>query len=145
MNQLPVKITRVHPDATIPTYGTKGAAGFDLPLLEDIVVPAHGNLKTRTGLVFTTPPGYALFIFARSSTFGKTGLQLANSVGVLDEDFCGPTDELALHLFNPGDNDVSVPKGTRLAQGVFLPILRAVWEEGLANGESRGGFGSTGS
>lgn len=144
MSALPVKITRVHPEATIPVYATKGAAGFDLPLLEDLVVPAHGTIKTRTGLIFSPPPGYALFIFPRSSTFGKTSLQLANTVGILDEDFCGPTDELTLHFYNPTNQDVRVSKGTRLAQGVFLPVLRAIWEEGTAEGESRGGFGSTG-
>ena len=139
-----VKITRVHPDAVIPSYGTSGAAGFDIPLVEELVVTAHGSTKTKTGLIFGIPKGYALFIYPRSSTFGKTGLQLANSVGVIDEDFCGPTDELILHFFNPTDNEVRIPKGTRLAQGVFAPVVQAQWEESIANGPSRGGFGTTG-
>lgn len=140
----PVTISRVHPDAVLPVYSTKGAAGFDISLVEDVTVAPHGDAKTRTGLVFATPPGYALFIFERSSTYGKTGLMLANSVGVLDEDFCGPGDELKLHLYNPGDKEITITKGTRIAQGVFMSVLRAEWHEGEAEGASRGGFGSTG-
>lgn len=141
---LPVKITRVHPDAVLPPYSTKGAAGFDIALVADLTVPARGAADAPSGLVFQTPPGYALFILERSSTYRKTGLMLANSVGLLDEDFRGPTDQLILQFFNPGDHEITIPKGTRIAQGVFLPVMRAAWEEAEAQGESRGGLGSTG-
>ena len=138
-------ITRVHPEATLPTYATSGSIGFDLPLLETLTVPAHGTAKTRTGLIIRVPPGYGLFLFPRSSTFGKTGLLLANTVGVVDQDFCGPADELQIQLWNPQDRDVTVEKGTRLVQGVFLPTVQAVWKENpIETTASRGGFGSTG-
>lgn len=144
MMPLPIRITRVHPEAVLPSYKTPGAVAFDLPLVEDLVIPPHSNAKGRTGLVFKIPEGYGLFLFARSSTFEKTGLMLANGVGVIDQDFCGATDEVLVNYWNAGDEEVRLPKGTRLAQGAFLPILRATWEEGEAIGATRGGFGTTG-
>ncbi len=98
-----------------------------------------------TGLIIATPPGYALLIAARSSLFKKKGLMLANSVGVVDQDYCGPTDVLMLPLWNPGDTPVDIVRGERLAQGFFTPIERAEWNEGAAISDtSRGGHGSTG-
>lgn len=143
--KLPITITRVHPDAKIPTYATPGAVGFDIPLIEDVTIPAHQFIKVRTGLVFCVPEGYGLFIFARSSTFGKTGLKLTNSVGVIDQDYCGPEDELHVSLHNQTDADVVLQKGMRLAQGVFLPVGIADFIEGAPKQNiSRGGFGTTG-
>ncbi len=144
MISAPIRITRVHPEAELPAYKTTGAVAFDLPLVEDLTVPARGSAKGRTGLVFQIPEGYGLFLFARSSTFEKTGLMLANSVGVIDQDFCGPTDEVLVNYWNTTDQEIRLAKGTRLAQGAFLPILRATWQEGDAIGEARGGFGTTG-
>lgn len=144
MMSLPIRITRVHPDAELPAYKTPGAVAFDLPLVEDLVIPARSAAKGRTGLVVKIPEGYGLFLFARSSTFDKTGLMLANSVGVIDQDFCGATDEVRVNYWNATNEEIRLPKGTRLAQGAFLPILRATWEEGEANEAARGGFGTTG-
>ena len=144
MISAPIRITRVHPDAELPAYKTAGAVAFDLPLVEDLVIPARSAAKGRTGLIFKIPEGYGLFLFARSSTFDKTGLMLANSVGVIDQDFCGPTDEVQVNYWNATDQEIRLPKGTRLAQGAFLPVLRAEWEEGEATGIARGGFGTTG-
>jgi dUTP pyrophosphatase len=98
-----------------------------------------------TGLVIEVPAGMFLGIFARSSTPLKRGLMVANGVGVVDPDYCGPADEVRIALLNFTQNPVQVKAGDRLAQGILLPAERVQWEE-TANGqtESRGGFGSTG-
>lgn len=128
----------------VPAYATPGAAGFDLAAAEDALI-SPGEIKlVGTGLVFRVPDGYFLAIVARSSTPLKRGLALANSVGVLDSDYCGPDDELKLQLINIGRESVTVKTGDRLAQGIILQTARVEFEEGDTATTSRGGFGSTG-
>jgi len=69
---------------------------------------------------------------------------MANGIGVIDGDYCGPEDEIKLSLFNPGLQPASIDKGDRLAQGLIVPVVKAEFEEGPADKRSRGGFGSTG-
>ena len=98
-----------------------------------------------TGLVIGVPPGHFLGVFARSSTPLKRGLMVANGVGVVDSDYCGPNDEIKIQVVNFTDAPVSLKRGDRIAQGVILPFVRAEWEEvSEAPGQTRGGFGSTG-
>jgi dUTP pyrophosphatase len=98
-----------------------------------------------TGLVIGVPAGHFLGIFARSSTPLKRGLMVANGVGIVDSDYCGPKDEIKIEVVNFTHAPVTVRKGDRLAQGVILPFVRAEWlESAEAPGSTRGGFGSTG-
>ena len=86
-----------------------------------------------------------LGIFARSSTPLKRGLLVANGVGVVDADYCGPDDEVKIQLLNFTDAAVQVRKGDRLAQGIVLPAPAVDWEEVTETSvPTRGGFGSTG-
>ncbi|MFA6429966.1 MAG: dUTP diphosphatase [Patescibacteria group bacterium] len=139
-----VHITRLREDIPLPTYATEGSIAFDLAPSETVTIPAHGLFAAPTGLIIASPTGYGLFIAPRSSLFKKKGLRLGNTIGVIDQDYCGPEDQLFLLLWNPGDTDVIVEKGERIAQGYFTPIQRAEWQEGPAEKPSRGGIGSTG-
>jgi dUTP pyrophosphatase len=70
---------------------------------------------------------------------------VANGVGVVDSDYCGPTDEVKVPVLNFTASSVTVKAGDRIAQGILLPIARVEWEEvGTIENEARGGFGSTG-
>jgi dUTP pyrophosphatase len=101
-------------------------------------IPAHGIRLVGTGLVIGVPDGYFLGIFARSSTPLKRGLMVANGVGIIDADYCGPADEIKIQMLNVTDQPVKVSRGDRLAQGVE-------WEEVTEMvAPTRGGFGSTG-
>jgi dUTP pyrophosphatase len=142
----PVRIRRIHPAAVLPRYQTAGSAGFDLSASEDIAVPPGEVALVPTGLVIEVPRGHFLGVFARSSTPLKKGLMVANGVGVVDSDYCGPADEVKIEVFNFTSRAVQVRAGDRIAQGLLIPVLRAEWEE--ADGDlrdgSRGGFGGTG-
>lgn len=130
---------------SLPGYGTKDSAGFDLAAAQDVVVAPRQITLVRTGLVIEVPTGYFLAIFARSSTPLKRGLIVANGVGVIDPDYSGPNDEVMIQVMNVSDSDVKVSRGDRLAQGIVLPAPRVVWEEVNELREmTRGGFGSTG-
>ena len=98
-----------------------------------------------TGLVVEVPAGMFLGIFARSSTPLKRGLMVANGVGVIDPDYCGPSDEVKIAVMNFTDAAVTVRCGDRIAQGIFLTAPRVTWDETDQLREaSRGGFGATG-
>ena len=85
-----LRIKRLDPTIPLPTPATGGAAGFDLAAAEDVAIPPHQIRLVGTGLVIAVPDGHFLGIFARSSTPLKRGLMVANGVGVVDADYCGP-------------------------------------------------------
>ena len=137
-------VTRLRPSVPLPVYSSPGAAAFDLAAADDVEI-APGEIKlVGTGLVIAVPEGHFLAIFARSSTPLKRGLMVANGVGVLDADYCGPTDELKVQLFNVTTAPVSIKAGERLAQAIVLQAPRVEFVEGETTARSRGGFGSTG-
>jgi dUTP pyrophosphatase len=143
---LPVRIRRLHPSVPLPDYQTPGAAGFDFAASADVEIPAGTIALVPTGLVIEVPPSHFLGIFARSSTPLKRGLMVANGVGVIDQDYCGPADEVRIQVLNFTQGAVQVRKGDRIAQGLFIPVARAEWRETEADlrDGSRGGFGATG-
>ena len=140
-----VRIRRLHASVDLPGYATDGSAAFDLAASEDTVI-APGEVRlVPTGLVIEVPEGMFLAVFARSSTPLKRGLMIANGVGVVDSDYCGPTDEVRIPTLNFTSLPVLVTKGDRIAQGILLPSSRVAWEEvGELRAGSRGGFGATG-
>ncbi|MBA3949335.1 MAG: dUTP diphosphatase [Acidobacteria bacterium] len=139
-----VRITRRDPSVVLPARETAGAAGFDLAASADITIAPRSIALVPTGLVIRVPDGYLLAVFARSSTPLKRGLIVANGVGVIDSDYCGPDDEIKVQVYNLTDTPVDVKKGDRLAQGIFLKYDVPEWEEGEPSEKTRGGFGSTG-
>ena len=143
---LSVLIRRLHLHVGLPEYQTAGAAGFDLAASEDVRVEPGAVALVPTGLVIRVPEGYFLGIFARSSTPLKRGLIVSNGVGVIDSDYCGASDEIKIQVLNVTRDGVTVKAGDRIAQGLFIPVARAAWQEtrdDLRVG-SRGGFGATG-
>jgi len=140
-----LKIKRLQSAVGLPEPATGGAAGFDLAAAVDIEIPARSIRLVGTGLVIAVPDGHFLGIFARSSTSLKRGLIVANGVGIIDPDYCGPDDEIKIQVLNVTDAPVTVARGDRLAQGIVLPAPRIEWEEVQEIARpSRGGFGSTG-
>lgn len=140
-----IKILRKDSTVELPAYQTPGSVAFDLSSSEDTVIQPHEIQRVPTGLTICTPPDHMLLIAARSSTPMKKGLMIANGIGIVDQDYCGPGDEIKLQLLNFTDKPVEVKKGERLAQGLFLKLDRVEWEEVKElNTGSRGGFGSTG-
>ena len=138
-------IKRLDPTLGLPTPATDGAAAFDLAAAADAEVPPHTVRLIGTGLVIGVPKGHFLGVFARSSTPLKKGLMVANGVGVVDADYCGPNDEVKIQVLNFTDQPVVVRRGDRLAQGIVLPTPRVEWQEVDEIAEpTRGGFGSTG-
>jgi len=139
-----VKIKRLDRSIKLPQYQTKGAVAFDIASNENFIIKPKQWILAPTGLIIKTPPGYMLLIAPRSSLFIKKGLALANTIGIIDQDYSGEQDEIKLAIINLSDKEVVIEKGERLAQGIFVKITKAKWQEVKSMGKSRGGFGSTG-
>jgi dUTP pyrophosphatase len=139
-----VKITRIDKKLPLPKYQTKGSVGLDLFARVETKLPAKTVGKIPANVIIQTPPGYMFLISLRSSTPTKKGLLAPHGIGVGDQDFSGPEDEYQVLVYNFSEKEVTIEKGERVAQGIFVPIEKVEWEEAKVKGKSRGGFGSTG-
>ena len=145
MKKIDVKITKLNPDAIIPTYGSDCAAGADLYACIDkpIIITKNETVFVPTGLSMEIPEGLAGLIYARSGLACKKGLAPANKVGVVDSDYRG---EIMVALHNHSKENYELQNGERIAQMVFTPYYVGIFkEEELSNTKrGSGGFGSTG-
>ena len=140
-----VKIKRNDTTLPLPIYHTKGAVGFDFYCRKDLIIPAHDLGKIPLNYCIETPEGYMLMVCSRGSTAFKKGLMPAHGVGIGDWDFRGDSNEYVFPVYNFTDSPVTVKRGERIAQGIFIKIDRAIWDEvGSMQSGDRGSFGSTG-
>ena len=141
-----VKITRIDKTLPLPIYKTKGSVGFDLVTREETIINPGEIARIPSNVIVQTPKGYMLLLALRSSTpIKKPGLIKPHSIGVVDQDYSGPEDELKFQVQNIGDQAVKVERGESIGQGIFVKIETADFVEiDRPNGASRGGFGSTG-
>lgn len=117
---------------------------IDLRSAEDVELKA-GELKAiRLGVGMILPEGYEAHVAPRSSTFKNFGIIQTNSVGVIDNSYCGEEDEWRMAAY--ALRDTVIRKNDRICQFRIIekqPEFEFVEVEHLKD-ESRGGFGSTG-
>lgn len=142
-----IRVKKLDEHATMPTKGSKDAAGWDLyaciPAGEITIWPRECRM-IDTGVAFAPPHGYYGAIYARSGLATKRGLRPGNCVGIADEDF---RDSYKVALYNDSDRPQTIQHGDRIAQVVFQPYLTDEIEEVKelsATERGTGGFGSTG-
>jgi dUTP pyrophosphatase len=140
-SEMVVKVKKMVPEATIPSYSKDGDAGMDLTAVSVEHTPDY--ISYKTGLSFEIPTGYVGLLFPRSSN-SKKDLLLTNSVGVLDSGYRGEVE----FRFKPILGGVSIyGVGDRVGQIMILPYpkIKMVESTELSNSErGSGGFGSTG-
>ena len=132
----------------LPKRSTKYAAGYDVEAAEDTIIPTFkpGVKPTLipTGLKAYMQDDEMLCLYNRSSNPKKKGLVLANSVGIVDKDYYGNSDNdghIMYAFWNFKEEDIKVEKGERIGQAIFQKYL--VTDDDNAEGEREGGFGST--
>ncbi len=149
MNKIQLKILdqRIGRELPLPAYATGGSAGLDLRALLDAplkLAPGETSL-IRTGLaIYIGNPDLAAVILPRSGLGHKHGIVLGNLVGLIDSDYQG---ELMVSCWNRGQSAFTVEPGERIAQLVFVPVLRAEFDlvtDFAASHRGEGGFGHTG-
>ena len=144
-----VRIMKLSPQAIVPTYAHNGDACFDIYALCDMEKPVEvrpgGAVVIPTGLAFEVPAGHVLLVYSRSGHGFKSGVRLANCVGVIDSGYRG---ELQVALQNDGRARFKVAHGDRIAQGMIVPIptVELVETSDFLSLTARGtgGLGSTG-
>ena len=140
-----VRFKRIDETLPLPEYKTAGSVCFDLVVREDTVVHPNELARVPLNVIVQTPVGYMLMLVPRSSLPAKKpGLIYPHGVGVIDQDYCGPEDELKLQVKNVGTEPITLNRGEAIAQAGFVKIDKAeLFELEEIAGASRGGFGST--
>jgi dUTP pyrophosphatase len=140
-----IRIKRIDTTLPLPKHESGGAVGFDFVTRETTSIEPGSIALVPGNVIVQVPEGHALIIIPRSSLPRKKALVCPHSIGVIDQDYNGPNDEILIQVQNISDETVTVERGERIAQGMFVKVEQAQWmeEEELAS-VSRGGFGSTG-
>jgi len=139
-----VRIKRIDKSLPLPIYETGGSVGFDFLAREDKVIEPNAIELIPANTIVQVPKGYSLIVASRSSTPRKHGLTKPHGIGIIDQDYCGSEDEVKIQMMNFTKQPVTIKKGTKIAQGLFVRVDRLEFEEvDEITKESRGGFGST--
>lgn len=130
----------------MPTYANDTDACMDLKIKGDRIIKPHSMIVAGTGLKVSVPNDHVMLIYPRSSTGIKLNCMLANTTGVIDAGYRG---EIALALYNFGNDDIILSDGQRVAQFMIIPrpklnLIQVADDDEFNNGNRGGGIGSTG-
>ncbi|STX27878.1 deoxyuridinetriphosphatase [Legionella beliardensis] len=145
--QLKILDSRLKETLSMPTYATEGSAGLDLRVCIDksLQIAPNETVLLPTGIaIYIADPNLAAVILPRSGLGHKHGIVLGNLVGLIDSDYQG---ELKISCWNRSEEHFTVHPGDRIAQLVFLPIVRAefkVVDTFTETDRGESGFGSSG-
>ena len=117
---------------------------IDLRAAVDVVLEPGGYCCLPLGVAMELPKGYSAIIAPRSSTYAKWGIIQTNSIGVIDNSYCGDTDEWMLPIL--AFRKTTIHKNDRVCQFRLIPQddpIELIKVSTLGN-KDRGGFGSTG-
>ena len=145
--QLKILDSRIGREYPLPDYATDGSAGMDLRACLDEILqlePGQTELLPTGIAIHICDPGLAAVLLPRSGLGHKHGIVLGNLVGLIDSDYQG---QLYVSCWNRGSQTFRVEPGERIAQMIFVPVVRAGFEvvEDFADStRGAGGFGHTG-
>lgn len=128
----------------VEKIGDKKSDWFDLRSAERVVMRKGDFRLIPLGVSMQLPEGYEAHVLPRSSTFKNFGIMMTNSMGIIDNSYCGDDDQW--HFPAIAMRDTIIEKGDRICQFRLMknqePVV-FVELETLGN-ENRGGIGSTG-
>lgn len=139
-----IRIKYIDKDILKLNYIDNKSDWIDLRSAEDVELKAGDFKVIGLGVAMHLPDGYEAIIAPRSSTYKNFGIISANSIGIIDESYCGDNDEwkfTAIAL-----RDTKIKKNDRICQFRIIehqPKVKFDIVDVLGN-EDRGGIGSTG-
>lgn len=145
--QLKILDARLGESIPYPQYATDGSAGLDLRACIDeaMEIGAGTTHLIPTGLaIHIGDSGLAAMLLPRSGLGHKHGIVLGNLTGLIDSDYQG---QVFVSIWNRSATSYTVQVGERIAQMVFVPVLRANFEivdEFTQTQRGSGGFGHSG-
>lgn len=136
----------------LPRFESAMAAGIDLRACIDAplsIAPGSPAVLVPSGIALhLADPHLAAIVVPRSGLGHKKGLVMGNLQGVIDADYTGPIMISVWNRSAPGTASIIVEPGERIAQMLFVPIVRptltVVEEFSAVSARGAGGFGSTG-
>lgn len=145
MTVLEVPIKVCSETATIPAYAHIDDAGVDLHATSEVILAPFERGLISTGICLAIPAGFAGFVLPRSGLAIKQGLSLVNSPGLIDSNYRGEIQVIAINL-DP-HKSITICQNDRIAQLVILRVeaISLMLSQDLPATE-RGdrGFGSSG-
>lgn len=151
-----ILVKKKNKNVSLPQVSLNGD-WIDLYLSETITMEPGVNTLLPLGLAMKVPEGYEIILTPRSSTFINHGVFQSNSIGIIDNTYCGDEDLLYFPAY--ATRKVTIHAGTRICQfRVQLSQKATIWQKlkwlfdetitieevsSLGN-TNRGGFGSTG-
>ena len=141
-----ILIKRLSKYINLPRYETEGSSGMDLSanINSNIEIEPGNSTIIPTGISVSIPKNFEIQIRPRSGLAAKNQISVLNTPGTIDADYRG---EIKVILINLGKKKFVLEKGSRIAQMVLCPIVKAKIRE-VENLEKTdrgsGGFGSTG-
>ena len=117
---------------------------IDLRSAETVEMKAGQYRLIKLGIGMKLPKGFEAHVYPRSSTFKNFGIILANSVGIIDNSYCGDDDQWCFPAI--ALRDTIIHKNDRICQFRIMenqPELEFIEVDKLDD-VSRNGIGSTG-
>jgi dUTP pyrophosphatase len=145
--QLKILDARIGGEFPLPGYATDGSAGIDMRACLEApldVGPGDTHLLPTGIAIHIADPSLAAVLLPRSGLGHKHGIVLGNLVGLIDADYQG---QVFVSCWNRGRESFTIQPGDRIAQMVFVPIVRAHFDVVDSFQESTrgaGGFGHSG-
>lgn len=133
-------------DIPMPKRATKGSAGYDICTPYDVDLEPGEEANIPTGLKCKINNGWALFALPKSGLGFKYYTRLANTIGLIDEDYYNNENNeghMWVKIRNEGSKPLHIDCGKGMCQMVFLPY--GITYDDESEGERKGGFGSTNS
>ena len=117
---------------------------IDLRCSEDIEIKTGEFRLIPLGIVMQLPDGYEAHVVPRSSTFKNYGVIQTNSMGIIDETYCGDNDWWFMPVYATRDTKINF--NDRICQFRIVKHQPNIsFDEIISLGnEDRGGHGSTG-
>lgn len=135
----------LQPDFNLPRRSTKSSGGYDFFAMEDIILEPYKITYVPTGVKCKMLDDEILILANRSSNPKKKGIILASGINIIDADYYGNVDndgEISLILQNLTNEPVTIRKGDKTVQGIFVKFLKT--DDDNCEEERVSGIGSTG-
>ena len=110
----------------LPYRDSDSTAGYDIFLLEDLILQPGESKKVPTGIKSFFDKDEVLLLVVRSSMGFKYNLRLCNQIGVIDSDYYNNSDNeghIWIKIQNEGENVLKFNRGEAIVQGMFFKYL----------------------